>query len=71
VWVKREEARRALFDYIEGFYNPRRRHSALGTGLPLAGRIRKEVARCHGGIVRETVEQPAWSRSPDLAGACR
>jgi len=25
----REEARRAIFDYIEGFYNPRRRHSAL------------------------------------------
>jgi transposase InsO family protein len=21
---------RRLFDYIEGFYNPRRRHSALG-----------------------------------------
>jgi putative transposase len=23
-------ARLAVFDYIEGFYNPRRRHSALG-----------------------------------------
>jgi len=30
VWVNRGEARRAIFDYIEGFYNPRRRHSALG-----------------------------------------
>jgi len=30
VWVNRGEARRAVFDYIEGFYNPRRRHSALG-----------------------------------------
>ena len=30
VWVNREEARRAIFDYVEGFYNPRRRHSALG-----------------------------------------
>jgi putative transposase len=30
VWFNREEARRAVFDYIEGFYNPRRRHSALG-----------------------------------------
>src|SRR5207245_2344271 len=29
IWVNREEARRAIFDYIEGFYNPRRRHSAL------------------------------------------
>ena len=31
IWVNREEARRAIFDYIEGFYNPRRRHSALST----------------------------------------
>ena len=23
-------ARRAIFDYIEGWYNPHRRHSALG-----------------------------------------
>ncbi len=30
VWSKRGEARPAIFDYIEGFYNPRRRHSALG-----------------------------------------
>ena len=29
------EARRALFDYIEGWYNPRRRHSALGYESPL------------------------------------
>jgi putative transposase len=30
VWMNRGEARRAVFDYVEGFYNPRRRHSALG-----------------------------------------
>jgi len=29
------EARIAVFDYIEGFYNPRRRHSALGYLSPL------------------------------------
>jgi putative transposase len=28
------EARTALFAYIEGFYNPHRRHSALGYGSP-------------------------------------
>ncbi len=28
-WRSRSEARMAVFDYIEGFYNPRRRHSAL------------------------------------------
>jgi putative transposase len=29
-WRTHAEARLAVFDYIEGFYNPRRRHSALG-----------------------------------------
>ena len=28
-WRTHSEARMAVFDYIEGFYNPRRRHSAL------------------------------------------
>jgi putative transposase len=28
-WRTHTEARMALFDYLEGFYNPRRRHSAL------------------------------------------
>lgn len=29
------EARMAIFDFIEGFYNPRRRHSALGYQSPI------------------------------------
>ena len=29
------EARIAIFDFIEGFYNPRRRHSALGYLSPM------------------------------------
>ena len=29
-WPTRAEARAALFEYIEGWYNPRRRHSTLG-----------------------------------------
>ncbi len=31
----RPEARMAVFDFIEGFYNPRRRHSALGQQSPV------------------------------------
>lgn len=31
-----DEARLAIFDFIEGFYNPRRRHSALGYHSPMA-----------------------------------
>ncbi|MBS4015395.1 MAG: IS3 family transposase, partial [Candidatus Latescibacteria bacterium] len=30
----REEAKRDIFDYIEGFYNRRRRHSTLGYVSP-------------------------------------
>ena len=29
------EARMAVFDFIEGFYNPRHRHSALGQISPI------------------------------------
>jgi len=29
-WPTRQAARMAIYDYIEGWYNPRRRHSALG-----------------------------------------
>ena len=30
-----DDARQAIFDFIEGFYNPRRRHSALGQQSPV------------------------------------
>ena len=30
----KDEARSAIFSYIEAFYNPRRRHSALGQRSP-------------------------------------
>ena len=35
VWRNRNEARRAVFEYIEGFYNQRRRHSSLGYLSPV------------------------------------
>ncbi len=31
---RRDQARLEVFDFIEGFYNPRRRHSALGYVSP-------------------------------------
>jgi len=36
VYRARDEARADVFDYIERFYNPSRRHSALGGKNPLA-----------------------------------
>lgn len=35
-WQTRREAEPAIFQYINGFYNPRRRHSALGWKSPVA-----------------------------------
>ena len=35
-WSTRRDAEIAIFKYINGFYNPRRRHSALGWKSPLA-----------------------------------
>ena len=35
-WQTRREVKVALFEYINGFYNPRRRHSALGWKSPVA-----------------------------------
>ncbi len=33
-WATRDEARRALFAYVEGYYNRQRIHSALGYLTP-------------------------------------
>jgi putative transposase len=38
------EAKMAVFDFIEGWYNPRRRHSALGYLSPIAFERRHESA---------------------------
>ena len=35
-WETRRQAEAAVFQYIKGFYNPRRRHSALGGKSPSA-----------------------------------
>lgn len=36
IWRARRAAELVIFEYINGFYNPRRRHSALGWEKPLA-----------------------------------
>ena len=46
-WPNRQNARSAIFEYVEGFYNTRRRHSALGHLSP----AEYEEARMRGGAV--------------------
>jgi len=36
VWQTRCNTETAIFQYINGFYNPRKRHSTLGGKSPLA-----------------------------------
>jgi putative transposase len=54
------EARRAIFDYIEGWYNPRRRHSALGYESPL------RYERLHGvaGLLAPATGKPRAVEAP-------
>ena len=42
-FTTRDEAAKAIGQYIEGFYNPRRRHSSLGYVSPAAFEARFRV----------------------------
>lgn len=46
-WPSRQIVRTAIFEYIEGFYNTRRRHSALGHPSP----SEYEAVGLRGGVV--------------------
>jgi Integrase core domain len=49
VYRTREQARADVFDYIECFYNPTRRHSTLGYVSPLQFEaVQKAQVRVHG-----------------------
>jgi hypothetical protein len=51
-WPTRAQARTAVFEYIEGWYNPRRRHSTLGYLSPI------EFERQHTELPQLTLEAP-------------
>jgi len=43
-WATRAELARALFEWIEGWYNPRRRHTSIGDLSPLEYERRRQAA---------------------------
>jgi putative transposase len=45
-WGTRSQAERAIFQYINGFYNPRRRHSSLGGKSPVSHMQAYAVRQC-------------------------
>ena len=44
-WRSRDELGSAVFAYIEGFYNPRRRHSTLGYRSPVDYELQHQAGR--------------------------
>jgi putative transposase len=63
VFRSQAEARMEVFRYIEGWYNPRRRHSALGHLSPL--RFEAE----HRAQLQPALAPPAHPAHPSPAGA--
>ena len=43
-WTTRAELARAIFEWIEGWYNPRRRHTSIGDLSPLEYERRRQAA---------------------------
>jgi putative transposase len=46
-FIDRDQAELAVFDFIEGFYNPQRRHSALGYRAPATFERQMKSAPAH------------------------
>ena len=61
-WPTKTDARLALFTYIEGWYNPRRRHSALGQRSPAKFEASEERER--------TMPAPSREHGLPTVGVC-
>jgi putative transposase len=70
-WQTRDQATAAVRDYIDGFYNPVRRHSTIGGLSPIAFEQRHATAqekRGHGGSAPEPPQTMDGSKEEDGSG---
>ena len=65
------EARMAIFGYIEGWYNPRRRHSSIGYESPISFEEEhaKKAAACPATGGTATFDAPGTALPPCASGA--
>jgi putative transposase len=63
-WQSKAEARTALFTWIEGWYNPRRRHSALSYQSPTNFERQRAERTGETGLNHEYMPQPGGLRRP-------
>ena len=71
-FIPQVEARMAVFSYIEGWYNPARRHSGIQRGSPLTRRLWKFIPLTAVPLQRPVpVEYPIWWRDELAAGGSR
>ena len=61
------EARSAVFDFIEGFYNPRRRHSSIGYLSPMDFERRADPDACQPAAVLAAVKDKPSGRPQEGA----
>ena len=64
------EARMVVFEFIEGFYNPRRRHSSLGYLSPIDYERRHEASAAHPGAHHPAAVLGAVKARPGHVGEC-
>lgn len=65
VYRTRDETKADVFDYIERFYNPKRRHSTLGYLSPMQFEQQAKLAE---GGVRGTRDRPCCGSIADIQG---
>jgi Integrase core domain len=64
------EAKMAIFEWIEGWYNPHRRHSSLGYRLLYDGRRSPDTTFSHFDSQPEQIEAPARFQGTSASPLC-